>query len=421
MIKKTLAIIFICLVSLMAYSQESIISTVKVQGNIRLKSSFVKKITEVKAGSKLDYLLLNQDMEFLKRLPSVSHAYYQVLENESGSFDVIYNIEESFTLIPSPSIYTTNNGEFAFRLGVTEYNLLGRNIGLGAFYQHDVFESYAINFRAPFLFSRKLGLSVSYQDLTTLEPVFFNNSYADYKYNNESIEVLGLYRFNFKNRIELGATYFKEDYNYISGETSSEVPQTLSVKKWLAKFIYEYNNLDYHYQYVSGFRSIFNFQYVTSTDSMLPDFFISWNDFFYFKRIGLKGNWANRLRLGLSQNDNTPFAPFSLDNNINIRGVGNIIDRGTGAIIFNTEYRHTLLDKKNIVLQSNVFIDSGTWRNPGGTLSDFTNSDNIEVYSGLGVRLIHKKIFNAVFRIDYGISLTEKGSRGLVFGIGQYF
>ncbi|TYA84607.1 outer membrane protein assembly factor, partial [Seonamhaeicola marinus] len=46
---------------------------------------------------------------------------------------------------------------------------------------------------------------------------------------------------------------------------------------------------------------------------------------------------------------------------------------------------------------------------------------NLKIYSGLGLRFIHKKIFNAIFRIDYGLGLTENASQGLVFGIGQYF
>jgi hypothetical protein len=150
-------------------------------------------------------------------------------------------------------------------------------------------------------------------------------------------------------------------------------------------------------------------------------FFIAWNDFFYFKRLGNRGNWANRLRLGLSSNDDSPFAPFSVDNNLNIRGVGNIIDRGTGVIVLNTEYRHTLIDKKWFVLQSNVFIDSGSWRNPGGDFSDFIDQDNLRVYPGVGLRIIHKKIFNAVFRIDYGYGITRDASNGIVFGVGQYF
>jgi len=199
---------------------------------------------------------------------------------------VFYNVEENFTIIPSANVYTTNDDEFAYRLGLYEFNLFGQNITFGGFYQKDIYDSYAFNFRAPFLFSRKLGLAVSYQNLTTQEPVFFDNTTASYRYNNESFEVLGLYRFNFNNRIEAGVNFFTEDYEYKFGATNPNVPQELVVDKLLYKLIYEYNNLNYDYQYVEGFRSIFNFQYVHSTDNeMLPDFSIAWNDFEYFKRL----------------------------------------------------------------------------------------------------------------------------------------
>jgi outer membrane protein assembly factor BamA len=404
-------------------AQENKVVDLKIQGNKKLKSAFVKKIALVHAGQVLDSSIIEQDMRLLKRLPSIAHAYYQVFPaDEPNGFNVFYNIEENFTIIPSANVYTTNDDEFAYRLGLYEFNLFGQNITFGGFYQSDIFNSYALNLRAPFLFSRKLGLAVNFQNLTTLEPVFFDNTTADYRYNNESIEVLGLYQFNFTNRIEFGLNFFTEDYAYQSGATNQNIPQELIVNKMLYKLIYEYNNLNYDYQYIEGFRSIFNFQYVHSTDDgQLPDFLIGWNDFQYFKRLGKKGNWASRLRLGFATNDDTPFAPFAVDNNLNIRGVGNLIDRGTGAIVLNTEYRHTLYDKDWFALQGNIFVDAGSWRNPGGDFGDFGESQNLRIYPGLGLRFIHKKIFNATFRIDYGIGITPDSTQGLVFGIGQYF
>ena len=414
-------IFFFILVTSHMFSQDYNVTDLKIQGNKRLKASFIKSISSIKSGSILDSLIIEEDILRLKRLPSVSHAYYQVFPSDENQYNVFYNIEENFTLIPSANIYTTNNDEFAFRLGLYEFNLLGRNITFGGFYQKDIYRSYAINFRAPYLFTNKLGLAINHQNLTTQEPVFFDNTSSNYKYNNKSLEVLGLYEFNFSNRLELGLNYFVEDYQYKFGATNSNVPQELNVHKWLLKGIYEYNELDYFYQYVSGFKSQFNFQYVTSTNDMLPDFFIGWNDFFFYERVGKKGNWANRLRFGLSTNAETPFAPFSVDNNLNIRGVGNTIDRGTGVIVLNTEYRHTLIEKGWFVLQANAFVDSGTWRNPGGDFTDFSKMDNVKIYPGLGLRFIHKKIYNAIFRIDYGYGITKNSTKGFVFGIGQYF
>ena len=265
-------------------------------------------------------------------------------------------------------------------------------------------------------------MALNYQNLTTQEPVFLGVGEADYKYNNESIELLGLYQFNVNHAVEGGLNLFTEDYEYLSGATADNVPQALVVDKYLFKFLYKYYNLNYDYQYVEGVRNTFNYQLVRTVNTgNEPDFMIAYNDVSYFERIGENGNFATRLRLGLSSNIDTPFAPFAVDNNLNIRGVGILIDRGTGLIVLNTEYRHTLIDYKWFVLQSNVFVDSGTWRKPGGDFADFSMSENIRVYPGVGLRLMHKHIFNAVFRIDYGHGITPGASRGVVFGIGQYF
>lgn len=405
-----------------AFSQDFVVKSFEIEGNKKIKTSLVKRISKVKSGVSLDSITIKNDIRQLIQLPAIANVTYQVKCFDGNACDVIYKIEENFTIIPNINIYTTNEEEFAFRLGLNEFNFLGQGIIIGGFYQDDIYKSYGLGFRAPFLFSNQFGIAVNYQDLTTQEPIFFNSSSSDYKYNNTSFEVLGLYQMNFKNRVELGINYFSESYNYKFGATDATVPQNFKIKKKLFKLIYEYNNLDYNYQYVSGFKSILNFQYVLArSNNDLPAFTIAWNDFSYYKLVGNKGNWANRLRLGLSSNDKSPFAPFSVDNNINIRGVGNTIDRGTGAIVFNTEYRHTFYEKSWFALQGNVFVDAGSWRNPGGELADFLDSQNFRVYPGVGLRFIHKKIFNAIFRIDYGYGITKDATHGLVFGIGQYF
>ncbi len=411
-------------ISLDKIPQNSKISSIKILGAKRIKISFLKKMISTKSGATLVIEQIEEDINRLKRLPSISDAYFEIYVSKGDAYDIHFNIVENFTLIPFANLYTSSNDEFAFRLGLQEFNFLGRNITLGGFYQYDVFSSYGINLRAPNLFSNKAGLALSYNNLTTQEPVFIQNTVGDtqYKYNNRSVEILGLYQFDFKNRIDLGVNFFTENYDYLLGATSADVPLTLSVKKYLFKLIYKYDNVKYDYQYLSGFRSSLNLQYVFSLDqSNLPEFVIGFNDFEYFKRIGKKGNFASRLRIGLASNIDTPFAPFSVDNNLNIRGVGNLIDRGTGAIVLNTEYRHTMLDTDWFVLQSNVFIDSGTWRNPGGSFNDFMDVENVRIYPGLGLRFMHKRIFNAIFRIDYGYGITRDSSKGIVFGIGQYF
>jgi len=402
------------------FSQEKIISDLVIKGNTKTKTSLIKKLIKTRSGQVLDSIQLKQDITILKRLSSVGHAYFQVFKSKENYYNVFVHVQENFTIIPDISFWSATNNVLAYKVGLYEYNLLGQNITLGGFYQNNGFSSYAINFRAPTLFSKKWGLEINHQNWKSKEPIFFNGGTANYLYNNISTEALGLYQINFKNKVSFGINVFKEKFLYIEGDTDEGVPLELDVDKRLLKLVYTYDNLDYYFQYISGFKSVFYGQYVTSNNDFQNNFLIGWNDFLYFKRIKKKGNWANRLRIGLATNNDSPFAPFALDNNVNIRGVGILVDRGTGVAILNSEYRYTLCDEKKFAIQSNAFLDAGTWRNPGGSFSDFSDIDNMRFYSGVGLRFISKKIYNATFRVDYGFSLKDK-TQGLVFGLGQYF
>ncbi|MGB1042485.1 MAG: outer membrane protein assembly factor [Tenacibaculum sp.] len=403
------------------FSQEKTIENITIRGAKKTKIATLKKIIASENGAVLDSLKLKKDIIRLKRMPAVAHAYFQVFHSHENKYNVFITVEENFTVIPELNFWTTTNKRFAYKVGLNDYNFLGRNIAFGGFYQNNGFDSYGVNFRAPTLFSKQWGLALHHQNWISEEPLYFNDETANYKYQNISWEVLALYQINFKHQLQFGLNFFKEKYNYLTGAISNEVPRSLDVNKQLFKLVYTYDDLDYYYQYINGFKSQFYGQYVTSENEYQEDFMVFWNDLFYYKRIGDKGNWANRLRVGLSTNNDTPFAPFALDNNVNLRGVGILVDRGTGSVVWNTEYRHTLYENNWFALQGNAFADFGTWRTPGGSFNDFIDMDNIRVYSGLGLRFINKKVFNAVFRIDYGYGLTKNTSKGIVFGIGQYF
>ncbi|WP_343330621.1 outer membrane protein assembly factor [Polaribacter staleyi] len=408
------------------FSQENTIVDVEIKGIKRINESFIHKLIQTKKGIVLDSASIEKDIILLKRLPAVSHAYYKVVPETENLYNVRIYIEENFTIIPAVNFWTTTNQQFSYKLGLYDYNFLGRNITFGGFYQNNGFDSYAINFKAPNLFSRKWGLALNHQNWKSEEPLYFGEKSANYLYNNISFEVLGLYQINLKNELNFGVNFFNEKYQYLSGDTDASIPTIpIDLDKALFKLVYNYDALDYYYyQYVSGFKSTLYAQYVATKNNYQNSFFIAWNDFFYYKRIAEKGNWANRLRFGLSSNQKTPFAPFALDNNVNLRGVGILVDRGTGSFVWNTEYRHSIYDKKWLTIQTNVFTDFGSWRNPGGQLNDFLKSENVRVYSGLGLRFISKKIYNATFRIDYGFRVSNNPGQskgGLVFGIGQYF
>ena len=400
-----------------------VVSSIKYEGNKKTKENTLKKLTSLKTGFALDSITLNNDATLLSRLPVCNQSKYVVETNEDGNYEVTYTIEETNTIIPTINFWTANNQQFAYQLGVKEFNFLGENKQIGAFYRNNGFHSFSINYTDPFLFNATTGLSVTLQSLTSLEPLYFNGgNSANYEYTNTSIEAAVIKRLSASHTVDFGLNFFKEKYRYFDGFQATGIPTRLNENKFLFKAGFDYNKLVYSYQYVNGVRSLLSAQYVMPIHENQDSFYILWNDFLYYKKVKQNGNFATRLRLGIASNHDNPFAPFVLDNNLNIRGVGNIIDRGTAVAVLNAEYRYTVIDKEWFALQTNVFVDAGNWRTAGGELKEIFQVDGSRIHPGVGLRFIHKKIYNAVIRIDYGRSvLSDKKGEGFVFGVGQYF
>ncbi len=424
---KNFLVILALFISANSIAQENIISALEFTGLKKTKESFLRRLVKTKVNSELDSVLVIADIERLNRLPGIASASYSVSKKDT-TYVLVYEVVENFTIIPGLRIATANDGSFSYRISAFEFNLFGNNQLLGGFYEKNIFNSYGAYWEHPFLFSDKLGVGISYQDLTTQEPVFYTQGEKEYRFNSKNAEAKLLFSFDFKNEAELGATYIKESYLFEGDNPIPDTPLSLNADKLIYKGVYRFVDLDIDYQYFDGIVSEFTAQYVQFLEGDEPaenflDSFTSFrNDFIYYKKVKEKGNWANRLRLAAAfGNDDSPFAPFTLDNQLNIRGVGTTVDRGTAAIVLNSEYRHTFYEKGWFVVQGNAFVDAGSWRTPGEEFSQVFDGSSTRLYPGVGFRLIHKKIFNAVFRLDYGFGIGGDATNGIVFGIGQYF
>ncbi|MGB0895885.1 MAG: outer membrane protein assembly factor [Flavobacteriaceae bacterium] len=404
-------VLFLCF--LQGFGQHKI-DKIQFEGLKKNSETFLTQLIQTKQDAVIDTVLLQQDIKKLKRLTGISNATYKIV-----GATLVFDIEENHTLIPAINIWSVDD-TFSYKLGLYEYNFAGRNITLGGYYQYNGESSFGANLFAPYLLSNKLGVAINAQQWSSKEPFYYTDIPTDYIYKNSGIEAFITYERNFKNNFRAGLNYSKDTYEYQSGHLDATIAERIEVNKFILKALYEYNTLDFNYQYVKGVKNVFTLQQHFTDNDFQSDFLAWWNDIMLYKTLGSKGNFASRLRVGLATNTSSVFAPFVVDNNVNIRGVGNLIDRGTGSLVLNAEYRHTLYEKSWFVLQGNTFVDMGTWRSPGGHLSDFIEFDKGQLYSGLGIRLIHKYIFNAIFRLDYGYSFANQ-SGGIVFGIGQYF
>lgn len=423
---KKVTILLVLTISSFAYSQDIFVSKINIEGLKKTKESFLRKLVKVKPNSIYDSLKVATDVDRLSRLAGIANATSKITKNSEIDYTITYTVVENFTIIPGVRVSEANNSDdVAFRVSAFEFNLFGRGQILGGFYSRDVFDSYGLFWEAPFLFTNKLGVGINYQDNVTFEPIFTDAKGVseNFRFQNRAFQASLIYEHDFHNRFELGFTVGSQDYVVQPDQIDLGLPDQLSANSTSIIGEYEYNNLNIEYQYLSGFRNQTNVQYLfnSGNEEFLENAFIGANDLEYFYRIGNRGNLASRLRLSYTSNTDSPFAPFALDDQINIRGVGNTVDRGTASVVVNTEYRHTLLEKDWFVIQSNTFVDAGSWRTPGNNFNQLFDGSTIRVNPGLGLRFIHKRIFNAVIRLDYGFGLGENQTSGLVFGIGQYF
>ncbi len=359
----------------------------------------------------------------LRNLNSIASADVLIDTLEKG-LQVTFQIEEARTLFPILN-FGSVRGNTWFQAGFNDINWLGKGIQMSAFYRNnDNRNNFNFYYRVPYIKGSKWGGSFNFFRWASVEPLFFDEGEVRFDYDNLSFGLTALHEFKTGHHIDFGGSFFIEHYRKSNDQPLENPPGPDSFRqpKILGKVVHTLNKINYNYYKAEGFDNTTMIETVYNTLDR-DWFFIVLNDFRYFKILSNSGNLALRLRTGISSNRNTPFAPFVLDSNINIRGSGNRIDRGTAQAILNLEYRHTVWDNGNqkFAVQMVAFSDLGTWRNPGGTLEDLFDADNFRHFVGGGVRLVYKKAFNSILRLDYGIDLYNSNERGLVMGIGQYF
>ncbi len=391
---------------------------IQFEGLKKTRGTYLVQFIESKVGSSVDSVRLEGDRQRLANLEMFSDAKYDLAVGESG-WIVRFILFERQTIIPLFNFGGVRDN-FWFQFGVAEANLFGRGNKLSLYYQYYDRSSISTYLVLDRIRGSRWGWILNLVRWGTIEPLFFSDGTGLYQYTNNNLGTGLLYHFDFISKVELSTALFTEEYVREDDFPIAEAPQRARTTKQLIKVIFSVDKLNYYYFQLAGVSNTLNTEAVYSYDGD-PDFYIVFDEFRLFHRFSQQVNNALRFRAGISSNDVGPFAPFVLDSYLNIRGVGNRVDRGTAMFIVNEELRLTVFDRANLAAQTVGFADFGTWRNPGGTLSDLSKARNFEWYAGGGVRLIHKKYHNAILRIDYAIDVQTPANQGFVIGLGQYF
>ena len=410
--------IIVCLI----FAQNTIgqmISSVEFSGFNKTKSSFLERHLKISKWIEYDQILIEEDIQKLYNLNYYFDVKVDTVINEDG-IGVKFSAKEKITILPMLNFGGIKDN-FWIQLGAMDVHFLGKGAILGGLYTYYDRHSFIVFTEIPNIGNSKFGIKSSFQKYSSFEPVYFRNQSADYNYDNTTLELLGIYNFEFGNNLYAGLTYLDETYTKLTNDDFlPEVPRVFETEKWILKLNYEWNQVDYYSNYVDGFHFSSFFETVI-TPGNENAFWKFLGIFRYYKRMANDHNFAFRLRGGISPNVESPFVPFVLDSYINIRGSGNKIARGISELVMNWEFRPKIKEYSWGNLQGAFFIDAGTWRPVGGTFSDMWKEKNMSVYTGLGIRVYVKRIYNMILRADYGFNVIHPDSNGPVFGLGQYF
>lgn len=396
----------------------SFASCQQIIGLSKMDSSYIHLFTRYDSKPDITKEELAFDLQRIKNIPGIGQALLKY--NDDG--EPYFEVKEVSTLLPIINFGGIRDN-FWYRLGISDINLLGQGKTFFSHYQsNDGRHSGQLYFKDPYLIGTDWGYSIDLNRWASIEPLIFTEGRVNYEFRYLSAAASIIRNFGIRRSIEIGANYFVENYEKSISQDLEVTPgpERLQEPKFLFNTTYKENLVNYDFFILSGISWRLAMQNVYNIDDR------NWFNIIQFQlksfhKVADLGNLALRFWLAFSTNNYSPFAPFVVDSHVNLRGVGNRIDRGTGQAVFNVEYRHTLLKTYPFGIQAVVFSDLGSWRNPGGELSELIDKDSFRQFVGGGIRIIYQQVFGATLRIDYGVDIFNPQQRGFVLGLGQYF
>jgi len=399
------------------------IASIDFENLKKSKTEFVAAQLNVSIGDSVSLDLIETNAQFLRDLNLFLSVDYTIdtLPNSDVSISYIFN--EAISIYPIFSIAGFKN-QLNLQLGAADINFLGKGNTIGVIYQF--YDRHSIFFyqNSPRHLNNRTGHEFSVGRKSTVEPLYFNDHTANFNFDNYHVSLGGNLWLNRYLKLNLGGMYMFEQYTNVDstfdiGNKVFENREQFSFNKIQIRSSVSYRRIQYLFERRSGFAATIFAENIQTSGNPLASFFKGTVMANCFIPLFKRGNLTLQHKFGLATNNFSPFAPFVIDGYLNVRGSGNRIARGTGELIFNTEYLHTLWKHPWFYLQANSFVDIGMLRPAGGVINEF--ADNAFYYGGLGLRLQSRKFYNTILRVDYGFNLNHIADNGLTFGFGHFF
>jgi len=400
------------------YAQKNIISSITFSGLTKTKKAYLFKLIETKEGQVFDSIQLSRDIHLLKNL----NLFFDVsseIERTNKRVDITIRLKEAYYIYPIVSLSGFKD-QLKLRAGINFINFLGRAQNMGFIYQFYGRHSFTLFHSQKRHSNRLTGHNFSVSRNATVEPLYENDTLSFFNFDNNSVSLGGHVWLNDQIKFGIGGQYMMEKYEQL--DQGFFIPETtVNFQKYQLRSLLEYNTTQYTYEYIEGTKALLYIESIFTKDHPEASFtkFIAQAN--HYVKIRERGNFAGKLSMGIATNNISPFSPFVLDGILNIRGIGNRVERGTAEIIANIEYRNLFVSQKYFSIQGAIFADYGTTRMPGSNFYSLFKRDQHYIFTGLGVRFHLKKWFKTCLRLDYSVNTVNIKQHGFTFGFGQFF
>ena len=394
------------------------IDTIRFEGLTRTKESYLRKIILCEEGQELDAALLEKDVLLLRNLNLFFNVEARAEEKNEEGVAVVFTILEAKYLYPV--IWMSGfKDQVKLILGFNQINFLGRAQSIGATYQYYDRHSLYVFWKANRHGNRRTGHEIALQKYSTIEPLYFEDTVSYFNFDNYSVLAGGHIWLTRYLNAGLGGKYMYEEY--AQRDDAYDVgSKGFAFNKYQVHTSLQYDKVDNIYEKLDGLRTGLYGEFIYTEGFPEATFMKLVANATWYKEIGERGNLAVRGQFGLATNHNSPFSPFVLDGILNVRGIGNRVERGTGEIVVNAEYRCTFWNRRVFSMQGALFTDYGTLRSPGEKLDSFFKREQ-HIYTGGGIRFNLKVWYKTSIRLDYSVNPFDPTSHGLTFGFGQFF
>lgn len=421
---RIVCVIFLFFVSNDGHSQR--INSISFSGLTITKEDYLRDIIACKENGNYQKKVFEDDLFLLRNLNLFFEVEGSAETTDSVSYNLTFRIREASYLYPVFSISGFKN-QLKLQAGANHINFLGRAQSFGALYQFYDRHSISIFHTAKRHSNQKTGHEFALAKYSTVEPLYFSDptngdTVSSFNFDNYSVSAGGHYWLGRYVNAGFGAAYMYEDYHQRDDAFDVFGMKRFNFHKHQLRSHIEANFVENLFERQSGWKARVYGEWIhTYTDGMAPSFLKLQLSGSYYHLVGKRGNLATSVRFGTSTNTDSPFSPFVLDGFLNVRGIGNRVERGTAEIIVNTEYRHTLWMHKFVTLQSAAFFDYGALRSAGKSFVTFFDDENPNLFLGGGLRFNLNVLYKTSIRVDYSVNPFDPSMNGFTFGFGQFF